>query len=120
MPKYLIEGSCDGSMFAESIVADTKEEAEAFAIERLCEAWGEEHEPDTTLDDLGDCANVTEYGPEDYAREAAGDMLESLQALVRQLVETSAYDDALNGNDPGLLADVAKAQIVIAAARGEA
>ena len=82
MPRYLIEGSCDGSQFAEAIDANSQEDAEALAIERLCEAWGEEYGPNTTLDDLGDAASVTEYSPADYAREAAADMLAALKALL--------------------------------------
>lgn len=41
---------------------------------------------------------------------AAPALLASLEALVAQLVETSAYDFARKGEDPGLLADVEKAE----------
>lgn len=48
-----------------------------------------------------------------------GDALAALRALVRQIVETSAYDDAKRGEDPGLLADVANAQAILAAIDGK-
>lgn len=95
MPKYLIEGSCDGGLFGETIEANSQADAEAFAIERLCEAWGEEFGPDTTLDDLGDCAVVTEYSAADYARDAAPDLIEAARAIVHQrdyFAETGIYD----------------------------
>lgn len=81
MAKYLIEGSCDGSLFSETIEANSADEAEALAIQRLCEAWGEDYGPDVELSDLGDCASVTEYTAEDYARDAAPAMLEALREL---------------------------------------
>lgn len=40
-------------------------------------------------------------------------LLEATQRLLRQIVETSAYDDAKKGEDPGLLADVEFAQSAI-------
>lgn len=89
MPKYLIEGSCDGGLFGETIEANSQADAEAFAIERLCEAWGEEYGPDTTLDDLGDCAMVTEYTADDYARDAAPAML----ALLREVASITTDDE---------------------------
>lgn len=85
MPKFLIEGSCDGSIFAETVEAATQEEAEAFAIERLCEAWGEEYGPDTTLDDLGDSAMVSPYTADDYARDAGPGLLQALKLAVSKL-----------------------------------
>lgn len=81
MPKYLIEGCEDGGLFAETIEAATQEEAEAAAVERLCEAWGNTYGPDVSLDDLGDCAVVTEYSADDYLRDAAPAMLAMLSTL---------------------------------------
>jgi hypothetical protein len=46
MKRYLIEGSCDGNLFTETIDAENQEQAEALAVERLKEAWGE---PDADL-----------------------------------------------------------------------
>lgn len=85
MRKYLIEGSCDGSMFAETVEAQSLGDAEACAIERLCEAWGETYGPDTELGDLGDAACVTEYTPEDYIRDAAPELYEALQSAIEAL-----------------------------------
>jgi len=82
MPLYLIEGSKDGDMFAETIEADTMEEAEALAVERLKEAWGEDEAEE--LSDLGDAALVTEYGPDDYARDAAPELLVALKEMRRE------------------------------------
>lgn len=42
------------------------------------------------------------------------DLVDSLEACVRQLVETAAYDDARKGEDPGLLETVETAKRVIA------
>lgn len=111
MPRYLIEGSSDGSLFSETVDANSKEDAEAFAIERLCEAWGETYGPDTTLDDLGDAASVTEYTPEDYARDAAPQLLSSLRKIL-------AYED--NRPSAGSYgAEVyAEAERIVAAAEG--
>lgn len=107
MPKYLIEGSEDGGLFAETIEALTQEDAIDAAIDRLCEAWGYTREDDTTLDDLGDAASVTEYGPDDYARDAAPAMLAALRALVA----------ANNGEPSGVtvpMLDAARAAIAAA------
>lgn len=43
----------------------------------------------------------------------AGPLLEARDRLLKQLVETSAYDDAKKGEDPGLLADVEFARTVM-------
>ena len=120
MPKYLIEGSCDGSLFAETIEANSQTEVEALAIERLCEAWGETYSPDTTLDDLGDCATLREYTADDYTRDAAPALLAALRDLMGHAKETSAFDDARAGEDPGMLLAVRNAETAIAAATGEA
>lgn len=77
--KYLVEGSADGSLFGETVEARTMEEAESLAIDLLCEAWGDTRTADTTLDDLGDSAMVTEYSADMYARDMASEML----ALIR-------------------------------------
>ena len=86
MTKFLIQGSCNGEFFSETVEAPDGETAEDLAIERLCEAWGHERERDgelpTTLDDLGDAASVSEYTAEDYARDAAPRLLAALQGLV--------------------------------------
>ena len=87
MPRYLIEGSCDGGLFAEAIDASSMEEAEALAVARLCEAWGEEGEE---LSDLGDAANVREYEADDYARDAAGEMLAFVSQVARMSNQTEA------------------------------
>jgi hypothetical protein len=81
MPKYLIEGACDGDLFRETIVARSQEEAEALAIARLCEAWGDDPADVESLYDLGDAADVTEYSPDDYARDEAPAMLELLHLV---------------------------------------
>ena len=73
MKRYLIEGCCDGGLFAETVDAESQEQAEELALERLKEAW---REPDAeSLDDLGDCATVREYSPDEYARVAGGECL---------------------------------------------
>lgn len=81
MPKYLIEGSEDGGLFAETIEADNDEDAEKQAIARLCEAWGHTQTDDTTLDDLGDSASVTEYSHDDYVRDEASIMFQLLHDI---------------------------------------
>lgn len=93
MPKYLIEGSCDGGLFAETIEADNREEAERFAVERLCEAWGEEGEE---LSDLGDSASVREYDADDYARDAAPELLKASRGVIKWLAKAlndGAFDN---------------------------
>lgn len=82
MAKFLIEGSCDGALFSEAIKAPSVHIAESMAIDRLCEAWGVERDDDTELEDLGDCASVREYDADDYARDAAGDMLAALRTIL--------------------------------------
>lgn len=49
----------------------------------------------------------------------AGPLLDGLTRLLRQIVETSAYDDAKAGEDPGLLADVEFARQAITDATGK-
>lgn len=119
MPRYLIEGSSDGSLFAEAIDAVDEEEAEAIAIERLCEAWGHEYSAEVELYELGDSAMVTPYGPEDYAREAAADMLALLKdalPLIADEVETRkesgmpAYYADLEKIEERMVAVIAKAE----------
>ncbi|WP_031293677.1 hypothetical protein [Sphingobium sp. HDIP04] len=117
MPRFLIEGSSDGSLFAETIDANSKEDAEAFAIERLCEAWGETYGPDTTLDDLGDAASVTEYSPDDYARDAAPGML----AILREIMTVTLDQDGdliLFADDDGTNSWADRIAAIIAAATG--
>jgi hypothetical protein len=80
MPRYMIEGAKDGELFAEAIDAPDMEAATEKAIWRLCEAWRENTVEIEELSDLGDAASVREFEPEDYAREAAQDMLEALRA----------------------------------------
>lgn len=80
MKRYLIEGCCDGGLFAETVDAESQEQAEALALERLKEVW---REPDAeSLDDLGDCATVREYSPDEYARDAGPELLDILQQLM--------------------------------------
>ncbi len=113
MKRYLIEGSCDGNLFTETIDAENQEQAEALAVERLKEAWGE---PDAEcLDDLGDCATVREYGPDDYMRDAAPDLLAALESATEWLSLITESND-LNDDDRERLASYAAA---IAKARGE-
>lgn len=90
MKKFLIEGACDGGLFAETVEAESLADAEAFAIERLCEAWGETYGPDTTLDDLGDHASVREYSADDYARDAAQDLLAFIDQISRMKTTSEA------------------------------
>lgn len=101
MPRFLIEGSSDGSIFAETIEAATQDEAEALAIARLCEAWGEEGE---TLDDLGDCAMVSPYSADDYARDAGPELLENAR-----------YFDGVYEYDINALADDEPVELVVTA-----
>lgn len=93
MRKFLIEGSCDGGLFSETIEAQTHGDAEAFAIERLCEAWGQDFTEDTTLWDLGDAASVSEYSPEDYARDAAPALLAFVSQVARMTTTMEAHGD---------------------------
>jgi hypothetical protein len=78
MPKFLVEGSCDGDLFTETIVAIDEAEAEVLAAARLREAWGEDGEE---LDDLGDAASVRPYELEDYAHDEALEMLKLLRSM---------------------------------------
>jgi hypothetical protein len=116
MPRYLIEGSCDGSLFAESIEAPNREEAEAAAVERLCEAWGESGE---TLDDLGDCAMVSEYSADDYARDAGPELLAFVQQIARMCTTTEAKGVDL-GNDDAMDGLITRARKLSAVAEGRA
>lgn len=49
---------------------------------------------------------------------AAPDLLASLEKLLAQMVETLAYEYALKGEDPKLLADVEFSEAAIAKAKG--
>ncbi|MGA1853013.1 hypothetical protein VH570_19455 [Sphingobium sp. HT1-2] len=106
MKRFLIEGSCDGALFAETVDAMTKEDAEAFAIERLCEAWGETYGPDTTLDDLGDAATVTEYSAERYARDYAMEMLAVIRDALPHIADE--VEQRKNGGNAEYFADLEK------------
>ena len=117
MPRYLIEGSCDGALFAEAIDANSQEDAEAFAIERLCEAWGEEYGPDTTLDDLGDSATVREYSRSDYARDAADEMLSLIEQIARMKNQAEADGQDL-GNDLTMDGLIARSRAIVAKMEG--
>ena len=119
MRKFLIEGCCDGSLFSETVEAQSLEDAEAFAIERLCEAWGEDYGPHTTLDDLGDAASVTEYAAEDYARDAAAEMLAFVEQISRMTSATEADRQDLD-NDLAMDGLIVRARALAAKARGEA
>ena len=95
MPLFLIEGSKDGGLFGETIIAANIEDAERAAVIRLCEAWGEEGEE---LSDLGDAASVYEFGPSDYARNAADEMLTVLK-LALPHIATEVEQRKHSGND---------------------
>lgn len=95
MPLFMIEGSKDGGLFAEAIAADNLEQAEALAVYRLCEAWGETGEE---LSDLGDAANVYEFGPTEYARHAADEMLAVLK-LALPHISSEVEQRKYSGND---------------------
>ena len=118
MRKYLIEGSCDGQLFAETIEASSDEQAEQMAVARLCKAWGEFHGPQTTLDDLGDSASVREYEAADYAADAAPDLLAFVEQVGRMQTTVEA-DGADLGNDEAMNGLIQKARTLAAAARGE-
>jgi len=124
MRKFLIEGSCDGAMFAETVEAQTMEDAEAFAIERLCEAWGETYGPDTELSDLGDAACVTEYTADDYARDAAPEMVATLEFILPYLRELDRAEKHRNRRNPTHTPNaeicINNVRNVLAKARGEA
>lgn len=49
---------------------------------------------------------------------AAPELLAAARALLAQIIETSAYDDAQSGEDDGLLRDVEAARAAIAKAEG--
>ena len=70
--KFLLEGACDGDLLTETIEAATQDDAQALAIERLRQAWGQEGDE---LSDFGDVAALRPYAPDDYARDAAMEML---------------------------------------------
>ncbi len=124
MPKYLIEGSCDGGLFAETIEAVDDDAAEDQAIDRLCEAWGHTRIRDNTKDfatdlsDLGDSASVRKYDADDYARDAASDMLALLQSVEDDWGENFDGDEPMNGGDccEWLCQFIEKARAVRAAA----
>lgn len=95
MPLFMIEGSKDGGLFSETITASNMDDAERAAVIRLCEVWGEEG---NELSDLGDAASVYEFGPSDYARNAADEMLAVLKlALPHISSEVEQRKDS--GND---------------------
>lgn len=117
MRKFLIEGSSDGSLFSETVEAQTTEDAEAFAIERLCEAWGETYGPDTTLGDFGDAASVREYDADDYARDAAPELYKALQNAIEALaMATPITQHGAACHSAAML----NGRAVLAKARGEA
>lgn len=118
MKKFLIEGACDGGLFSETIEANSLADAEAFAIERLCEAWGETYGPDTTLDDLGDHASVREFDAEDYMRDAADEMLKFVDQISRMQLTGEAPETDL-GNDEAMDDLIRRARALAATARGE-
>jgi len=79
---------------------------------------GEEYGPDTTLDDLGDSAVVSEYSADDYARDAAAEML----AFIDQIGRLQTTDEAGPidlGNDQAMNGLIARARQLASAARGE-
>lgn len=98
MPRYLIEGCNDGSLFAEAIDADNQSEAEEMAVERLCEAWRLDYDPTLTLDDMGDLAIVMEYSRADYIREQATDIYDLIADLSRLPIQAEARWQE-SGND---------------------
>lgn len=95
MPLFMIEGSKDGSLFSEAITASNMDDAERAAVIRLCEAWGEEGDE---LSDLGDAASVYEFGPSDYARNAADEMLAVLK-LALPHISSEVEQRKCSGND---------------------
>lgn len=80
--KYLVEGCCDGNMFAEAISATSPADAERQAINLLCAAWRIDQADVDGLDDLGDVATVRPFMPSDYARHAALEMFDGLARLL--------------------------------------
>ena len=95
MPLFMIEGSKDGGLFSEAITASNMDDAERAAVIRLCEAWGEEGDE---LSDLGDAASVYEFGPSDYARNAAEKMLAVLR-LALPHIASEVEQRKHSGND---------------------
>jgi hypothetical protein len=113
MKRYLIEGSCDGGLFAESVDALTLEDAEAFAVERLCEAWGVDFDEDTTLNDLGDAASVREYTRADCAKDAAETLLAFVEQISRMTTQAEADGRDLD-NDTAVDGLIARARTILA------
>jgi len=118
--KFLIEGSEDGGLFAETIEAESQEQAEDMAIDRLCEAWGHVRDAETGLWDLGDCARVTEYTAEDYARDAAPDMLAFVEMIGRMTLASEGEGDMSEDIESLLDSLIERARKLAATARGEA
>lgn len=85
MRRFLIDGARDGMLFAESVDASSQAEAEAKALDRLCQAWGLERADYDTLDDMDVIATVRPYMPSDYARDAALEMFDALHRMLPHL-----------------------------------
>lgn len=111
MERWLVEADS-----AESAIATT-EAGNARFVEQF-DSDGERDRFDYEAEEISD----EEAGSHDRLARiemAAPALLSSLDALLRQIVEMSAYDDAKRGEDPGLLADVAAARAAVAMAKGE-
>lgn len=125
MPKYFVRCTATAEIMERWLVEADSPEAAIAATEsgqaRFVEQFnadGERDRGDYEAEEITD----EEAGAHERLERielAAPALLSSLEALLRQIVETSAYDDAKRGEDPGLLADVAVARAVVARAKGE-
>lgn len=128
MPKYFVRNTADAAICERWLVTAENPE-QAIAI-----AQGDEYGECEFVEhlDIGFESDRDDYEAEEISDDEAGlhvrrerlesaapHLLESVEVLLRQIVETSAYDDAKRGDDPGLLNDVAAARAVVARAKGE-
>lgn len=125
MPKYFVRCTATAEILERWLVEADSPEAAIAATEagnaEFVEQFGVDDERDRDdyeAEEISD-DEAGLHARRERLESAAPHLLESVEALLRQIVETSAYDDAKRGDDPGLLNDVAAARAVVARAKGE-
>lgn len=116
--KFLLEAAGDGELLIETIDAASQADAEVSAVDVLRKAWMEDGDE---LSDFGHFVGVRPYIADDYARDAAGELL----AMCRDMLPAGVC--LTNKNVPDAFAvpidvsmgDLRRLAAVIAKATGE-